>query len=68
MRDGEPCSHKGCLSHISHPCQGCGRIAGKYVVRPCNADDCDHWITKPELCEKCLETMFEFNTTLFIKK
>jgi len=28
MRDGEPCSHKGCLSHISHPCEGCGRIGG----------------------------------------
>lgn len=27
--DGEPCNHKGCLSHISHPCEGCGRIAGK---------------------------------------
>ena len=32
MRDGEPCSHKGCLSHVSHPCEGCGRIAGKTVI------------------------------------
>src|ERR1019366_5691030 len=24
-RDGEPCKHKGCLSHITHPCEGCGR-------------------------------------------
>jgi len=23
--NGEPCSHKGCASHISHPCEGCGR-------------------------------------------
>jgi hypothetical protein len=29
LRDGEPCSHKGCLNHIFHPCEGCGRIAGK---------------------------------------
>ena len=28
MRDGEPCSHKGCLNHISHPCEGCGRVGG----------------------------------------
>lgn len=28
LRDGEPCSHPGCLSHISHPCEGCGRIGG----------------------------------------
>lgn len=28
MKDGEPCTHKGCLSHISHPCEGCGRVKG----------------------------------------
>jgi hypothetical protein len=27
-RIGEPCFHPSCLSHISHPCEGCGRIAG----------------------------------------
>lgn len=27
--DGVPCSHPGCLSHISHACEGCGRIGGK---------------------------------------
>jgi len=27
-RDGEPCEHKGCLNHLSHPCEGCGRIGG----------------------------------------
>lgn len=26
--DGEPCSHVGCLNHVSHPCEGCGRIGG----------------------------------------
>jgi hypothetical protein len=29
LRDGEPCSHPGCLSHVSHPCEGCGRTAGQ---------------------------------------
>lgn len=27
-KDGKPCFHPGCLSHISHPCEGCGRIGG----------------------------------------
>ena len=26
---GEPCDHPGCLAHVSHPCEGCGRIRGK---------------------------------------
>lgn len=29
LRDGEPCSHPGCLSHVSHPCEGCGRVGGR---------------------------------------
>ena len=28
-KDGEPCNHPGCLNHITHPCEGCGRIAGR---------------------------------------
>jgi len=32
-RDGEPCGHPGCLSHVSHPCEMCGRIGG-YPVTP----------------------------------
>lgn len=30
--DGEPCDHPGCLSHVSHPCEGCGRIAGRSLA------------------------------------
>jgi hypothetical protein len=26
--DGEPCDHPGCLCHVSHPCEGCGRLGG----------------------------------------
>lgn len=29
LKDGEPCDHAGCLNHVSHPCEGCGRIAGR---------------------------------------
>ena len=28
LRDGEPCSHPGCLKHLTHPCEGCGRVGG----------------------------------------
>lgn len=24
-RVGQPCSHPGCLNHVTHPCDGCGR-------------------------------------------
>lgn len=30
--DGQSCGHSGCLSHVSHPCEGCGRIAGKSTI------------------------------------
>jgi len=29
VKSGEPCDHRWCLNHISHPCEGCGRIAGR---------------------------------------
>ncbi len=32
IKDGQPCGHPGCLAHVSHPCEGCGRIAGKGVA------------------------------------
>jgi len=32
-KSGEPCKeHRGCLNHITHPCEGCGRIAGKGII------------------------------------
>lgn len=38
LRDGEPCSHKGCLNHISHPCERCSRIAGRNETRVLECD------------------------------
>lgn len=29
LKDGEPCEHPGCLNHLSHPCEGCGRVGGR---------------------------------------
>ena len=37
-KDGEPCKHIGCLSHIIHPCEGCGRIGGHYFRRVFETD------------------------------
>lgn len=34
LKDGEPCDHPGCLLHISHPCEGCGRVGGIGKVTP----------------------------------
>jgi len=34
LKDGEPCNHPGCLSHVSHPCEGCGRIGGYKKATP----------------------------------
>jgi hypothetical protein len=31
FKDGEPCNHPGCLNHVTHPCEGCGRICGKTI-------------------------------------
>lgn len=28
LTTGVSCGHPGCLSHRSHPCEKCGRIAG----------------------------------------
>lgn len=25
---GEPCKHIGCMNHVTHPCEHCGRIGG----------------------------------------
>lgn len=31
-KSGEPCNHKGCLNHITHPCEGCGRVGGEGII------------------------------------
>jgi hypothetical protein len=40
--DSEPCSHPGCLNHVTHPCEGCGRIAGK--ARPTPLAVLERWL------------------------
>ena len=48
LRDGEPCSHPGCLSHVSHPCEGCGRVGGR--------SRCEHdRLNEDGICRACGE-------------
>jgi hypothetical protein len=28
-KDGEPCTHRGCAHHMTHPCEVCGRILAR---------------------------------------
>jgi hypothetical protein len=28
----QPCDHMGCLSHVSHPCESCGRVGGDGII------------------------------------
>jgi hypothetical protein len=32
IEPGQPCGHAGCLSHVTHPCESCGRVAGQEVT------------------------------------
>ncbi len=38
-KSGQPCKHRGCLSHISHPCEGCGRVGGVGNIYHYTTDD-----------------------------
>jgi len=33
LPDGVPCDHVGCLQHVSHPCEVCGRVAGRRLTQ-----------------------------------
>lgn len=47
-KPNQPCRHLGCLSHITHPCEGCGRIGGLYPpgTPPYNKELADKLIEK----------------------
>ena len=32
----------------------------KYDKRPCNTTDCNRWIDEPEICKRCMDTLFAF--------
>lgn len=39
LKDGDPCGHPGCLNHVTHPCEGCGRTAGRKIEKGSNYED-----------------------------
>ncbi len=53
IKDGEPCAHPGCLHHVSHPCEGCGRIAGRSF----------YGYTRESLASLCLEILGRLDET-----
>ena len=60
LKDGEPCSHPGCLNHITHPCEGCGRIGGRMPILICrkcggktNTAVCDYRNSKDDKADRC---------------
>ena len=38
VKNGEPCRHPGCLQHLTHPCEVCGRIGGWPVEEYCEGE------------------------------
>jgi len=32
LADGEWCGHPGCGHHLSHPCEGCGRVGASWFL------------------------------------
>jgi hypothetical protein len=52
--DGEPCDHPGCLSHQTHPCEGCGRIGER---PPPGKFDLFRSAKTPEVAAKVVPTL-----------
>lgn len=78
LRDGEPCKHRGCLNHISHPCEGCGRIRGQrtleYALETYNFgfgvtyDGDRHKILYATYCNRCDERFESEKMTVYCRK
>jgi hypothetical protein len=50
LRDGQPCAHPGCLAHVSHACEGCGRTGGR-LVNP--------WRARAEKAERKIKVLID---------
>jgi len=68
-KSGEPCEHKGCLNHVTHECEGCGRITGEGTIWeefgeiPPPPQD-----MTPEKCEKLLEELYNWKKSNWEKQ
>jgi len=54
-KDGEPCGHIGCAKHITHPCEGCGRIGSREEIRAVGLSS----FAAP--LKDCLAQLFDFS-------
>ena len=78
LREGESCKHRGCLNHISHPCEGCGRIGGRYVLESAiesdkyglytTYDGYNHKIMFGGNCSRCGEWFESESVSLYCRK
>ena len=64
-KDGEPCPHAGCLHHMSHPCEGCGRVGGistgsaKQAVIEMYVDYVNNFLTVEEFARSMRVTTYD---------
>jgi predicted Fe-S protein YdhL (DUF1289 family) len=51
-KSGEPCLHRGCMNHRTHPCEGCGRKRAEGYVLEKDQAYIVKSITRPRRKEK----------------
>jgi len=59
LEDGKPCTHKGCLSHTSHPCEVCGRISGMNITSDCSCSTPLIYSALSTVCLRCGQRVWE---------
>lgn len=66
--NGQPCEHPGCLNHFTHPCEGCGRVAGKIIkIDDFTEIELDYWVAKAEDLEVYIHSDEFFQKKLVTK-
>lgn len=52
LKSGEPCTHIGCLQHVTYPCEVCKRIAGQGEVDGEYCEVCNKFVRnfKYQMC------------------
>jgi hypothetical protein len=59
LEDGKPCGHPGCLNHVSHPCEGCGRIGGRKMERTERADEASNQSERYAACVEAIKVYLQ---------
>lgn len=61
-KDGQPCDHPGCMAHISHPCEGCGRTGARGTVYE------GMNMNFREACEECVKQAQDEDRVIYLYK